>query len=114
LKGATKPQLEMSGQRFVGGFPGMQGAGKPALCCKECREAMHLLRQSVERIILLGKRCRGLRAGVYLAAKNGGDQIRPLREMTVDRPNSKPCLGCNLAGRGIDAGGSENVFGGLK
>jgi hypothetical protein len=64
---------------------------------------------------MLGGQCRCvIRAGIHLAAENAYDQIRPLREMAVNRPDTNAGLLGDLSNRSIHARGDEHGLGRLE
>ena len=61
----------------------MESPGEPPLGREEGRETLHPLPQRLERLMTCRQIGGSICAVIDLAAEDGSDQVRPLREMPV-------------------------------
>ena len=102
-------------QRVEAGAVGLQRGGEPVLGDQEVDEEVDpptRARRAGSAASPAGP--AGLGAGLDLVAVDGDDQIRPCREVAVDRahPDARP--GRDVAHRRLDAGGDEDRRGGVE
>ena len=98
-----KAFLEVRRQCAIGWIARVQRCRKPSLRSDEVHVALHPATQCLTRLVLSRDLKGRIRASIYLGLKNGHNEIRALREMTVYRtkPDARPFR--DLADRSVDS-----------
>ena len=100
---------EVGVQRVEAAAVRLQRLGKSVLSDQEINEQVNPLPECCERRVSTGQPGRaGLGAGLDLVAVDGDDEVRPSREVAVDRPDPDTGPGRDLTDRRVDAGGDEH------
>src|SRR6185437_5352273 len=113
-KRRAQAPVEVGGKVVERRIARVQRLREPAFGADERRVALHPAREGLERVASGRQRGRGVRASVYLALEDGGDEVRALRKMAVEGAKPNASLLGDLAHRRIDAGGGEHVLCGLQ
>jgi bifunctional non-homologous end joining protein LigD len=103
---------EVTVQSLEAGTVGPQGRGQPVLGDQEVHEETGPTGQRGVRGGAAGQQHRpGLGAGLHLVLVDGDDEVRPGREVTVDRAHSHPGGSRDVADRCVHAGGDKHTRG---
>ena len=113
-KGGPESLVEVSRQVVEGRISRVQGLGEPAFGGDEGRVALHPSRQGLEGLVLGRQDRRGIGAGVDFTTEDGGDQIRALRKVAIDRADADAGLLGDLPHRRVHARGREHRHGRLQ
>ena len=107
-EGGFESLEEVAGQGVERRVARVKGGGQSSLGREELGVPVERVRERPSRLVRCGQ-CRGrVGAGVYLVLEHGLDQVRALREMPVQRPDSDAGqVGDLLRGR-VHARGAED------
>ncbi len=92
----------------------MQRLSESALRSNERSIALHPIRQCLERLKLLGKNRRCIRAGVHFPTENGGDEVGTLREVPVNGADADAGTFGDVSHRSVHPGGCKQRHGRLE
>ena len=109
-----KPLLEIDGQGVESRVSRVQGRGETAFGRDEVHVTLHPSRQRFAGLVLGGQNWRGICAGIDFTTKDGRDQIRALRKVTIDSADADAGRFGDLSYRSVHAGAREHRQGGLE
>ena len=113
-KGGSQALLEVRAQAVEGRVARVQGWCQPALGSDEGRVTLQPSRKRLSGAVVGRQAHRGICAGVDFATKDGGNEVRTLRKVPVERANTDPGPFRNVSHGGVHARGCEDLHGRLE